>query len=284
VTLGEALRDGARRLGSATPLLDARILLQAATGLSHAEIIVRDREPLGLAERDLFFRFVARRAGGEPVSQIVRAREFYGRLFKVTPDVLIPRPETEMLVETAIRLLPKGGHLLDAGTGSGCILVSVLAERKDAGGIGMDASEAALRVARSNALRHGVAERGVMVHDRFETFPGGFDLVLSNPPYIAEGAALPREVADHEPALALYAGPDGLDAYRAIAARLPVWLKAEGAAVFEVGTGQGAAVAGIMEAALPGHRAEVALDLAGHDRMVTLAPPPLRLRGRGAGG
>ena len=273
MTLGEALREGARRLPGHTPLLDARILLQAATGLTQTDLIVRDREALAPAQRDLFDRFVARRAAGEPVSQIVRAREFWGRVFKVTPAVLTPRPETEMLVEAALGALPQDGYVLDAGTGSGCVLLSVLADRKDAGGVGFDASDAALRVAASNARRHGLAERAAFVADRFESFPGGgFDVVVSNPPYIEDEADLPTEVADHEPHLALFAGPDGLDAYRAIAPRLPTWLKPSGSAFFEIGTGQGAAVSDVLGAALPTHEASVTHDLAGHERLVTLRP------------
>ena len=274
-THADALRAGAARLrATPTPRLDARVLLQAATGLSHAELIARDREPVRPVALSLYEDFVARRAGGEPVSQIVRRREFYGRAFKVTPDVLTPRPETEMLVEAALGALPPGGHVLDAGTGSGCILLSVLAERADAGGVGFDASEAAARVAASNARRLGLAERAAIVTDRFEAFPGGgFDVVVSNPPYIEAGAALPVEVAEHEPALALFAGADGLDAYRVIAPRLPVWLAEGGSAFLEVGAGQGAAVAALVRAALgSGYATEVTPDLAGHDRMVSARP------------
>ena len=274
-THAEALRSGTARLvRAATPRLDARVLLQAATGLSHAELIARDREPVRPVALTLYEDFLRRRAGGEPVSQIVRQREFYGRAFKVTPDVLTPRPETEMLVEAALRALPPGGHVLDAGTGSGCILLSVLAEREDAGGIGFDASAAAARVAASNARRLRLAERAAIVTDRFETFPGGgFDVVVCNPPYIAEGAPLPVEVAAHEPASALYAGADGLDAYRVIAPRLPVWLAEGGSAFLEVGQGQGEAVAALLKTALGGgYAVDVSPDLAGLDRMVTARP------------
>ena len=274
-SLGTALRRGAERLeAAATPRLDARVLLQAATGLSHAELIARDRDAIRPVALSLYEDFLTRRARGEPVSQIVRAREFYGRTFKVTPDVLTPRPESEMLVEAALRALPPGGHVLDAGTGSGCLLLSVLAEREDAGGIGFDASPEAACVAASNARRLGLAERAAIVTDRFETFPGGgFDVVLCNPPYIAEDAVLPVEVAGHEPALALFAGADGLTAYRAIAPRLPVWLAPGGSAFFEVGTGQGAAVAALLRDALGApYRVDVVPDLAGHDRMIAAAP------------
>ena len=276
----EALRQGAARLKAGTPRLDARVLLQAATGLSHAELIARDREPVRPVALSLYEDFLRRRAGGEPVSQIVRQREFYGRAFKVTPDVLTPRPESEMLVDAALKALPQGGHVLDAGTGSGCLLLSVLAERADAGGIGFDASERAVRVAASNARRLGLAERAAMVTDRFESFPGGgFDVVVCNPPYIEEGADLPVEVAAHEPASALYAGPDGLAAYRVIAPRLPVWLAAGGSAFFEVGAGQGALVAEILSASLGvAYKITVTPDLAGIDRLVSATPcvPPGR--------
>lgn len=254
-------------------MLDARVLLQAATGLTQTDLIAQDRDAITLAQRDLYDRFLARRVAGEPVSQIVRAREFWGRVFKVTPDVLTPRPETEMLVEAALGALPKDSYVLDAGTGSGCILVSILADRPDTGGVGFDASADALRVAAANARRHGLAERAAFVTDRFESFPGGgFDVVVSNPPYIEDAANLPRDVADHEPAMALFAGADGLDAYRAIAPRLGTWLKPRGSAFFEIGTGQGAAVTRIMAAALSTHTATVTADLAGHERLVSLRP------------
>ena len=273
MTLGEALRRAARRLPGDNALLDARVLLQAATGLTQTDLIARDRDAIAPTQRAIYDRFVARRARGEPVSQIVRAREFYGRVFKVTPDVLTPRPETEMLVDAALTTLPEEGYVLDAGTGSGCVLLSVLAERPRAGGIGFDASDAAARVASANARKLGLSERAAIVRDRFETFPGGgFDVVVSNPPYVEEGADLPREVADYEPHLALFGGADGLDAYRAITPRLPVWLKPSGSAYFEIGTGQGAQVSAILGAHLPGHAATVTRDLAGHERLVSLTP------------
>lgn len=271
MTHGEALRRAARAPG--VTLLDARVLLQAATGLTQTQLIAADRDPLPDGARMVFERFARRRALGEPVSQIVRAREFYGRVFKVTPDVLTPRPETEMLVDAALTTLPDNGYVLDAGTGSGCVLLSILAERPRAGGIGFDASDAAARVASANARRLGLSERAAIARDRFETFPGGgFDVVVSNPPYIEDGANLPRDVKGYEPALALYGGPDGMDAYRAIAPRLPVWLKPSGSAYLEIGAGQGTAVSAILGEALPTHETRVTRDLAGHERLVSLTP------------
>ncbi|WP_031549272.1 peptide chain release factor N(5)-glutamine methyltransferase [Parvularcula oceani] len=274
-THGEALRRAAVELrASPTPLLDARTLLMRATGREHAELIAAEREPLSAEAATAFRALVARRAGGEPVSQILGEREFYGRNFAVSRDVLTPRPETEMLVDAALETLPEGGRVLDVGTGSGCLLVSVLAERGDASGTGIDISERALGIARRNVSAHDVGRRARLEHCDLAEYEGGpFDLVLSNPPYIEEGAALPVEVAGHEPAIALFAGPDGLDAYRALARRLPLWLAEGGTAAVEIGTGQGEAVAAILTAPLARtHAAELRRDLAGHDRMVILRP------------
>lgn len=271
MTHGEALRRAARAPGLS--LLDARVLLQAATGLTQTQLIAADRDPLPDGLRMVFEHFARRRALGEPVSQIVRAREFYGRMFKVSANVLTPRPETEMLVDAALTTLPDDGYVLDAGTGSGCVLLSILSERPRAGGIGFDASDAAARVAMANAGRMKLSERAAIVCDTFASFPGGgFDVVVSNPPYIEDDADLPRDVADYEPALALYGGPDGLDAYHAIAPRLPVWLKPSGSAYLEIGTGQGADASRILGMALPNHTARVTRDLAGHERLVSLTP------------
>ena len=271
MTLGEALRRGARRLGGETPLIDARVLLQAATGLSRTDLVARDRDPIDPVHRDLFDRFVARRAAGEPVSQIVRAREFWGRVFKVTPDVLTPRPETEMLVEAALGALPRRGYVLDAGTGSGCILLSLLAERPSALGVGTDLSAAALRVAHRNATAIGVTDRARLIQsDWFENVQGQYDLIVSNPPYISEAemADLAPEVARHDPAVALTPGGDGLDAYRAILFGAPAYLRHNGRLVLEIGWTQGPAVAALAQKA--GYtNVEVRPDLGGRDRVVT---------------
>src|SRR5262249_53673107 len=155
-----------------------------------------------------------RRLKGEPVSRIRRRREFYGRNFIVTPAVLDPRPETELLVGEGVKRLPRGGRVLDLGTGSGCILLSVLAERSDADGAGLDLSSDALAVARRNAAQLGLTDRATLVQGNWDhRFEGVFDLALANPPYLAESelAGLARDVREYDPKLALVSGKDGLE-------------------------------------------------------------------------
>ncbi|MBB4660034.1 release factor glutamine methyltransferase [Parvularcula dongshanensis] len=248
------------------------MLLEEVTGLDRAAMIACERDVLDDGADRRFEALLARRATGEPVSQILGRREFYGRTFRVTSDVLTPRPETEMLVEAALEALPPGGRVLDAGTGSGCLLLSVLAERPDATGRGFDVSEAALAVAAVNAAGVGVTARAALSQDRFETFSEtGFDVLVCNPPYIAEAADLPADVRHFEPAGALFAGTDGLDAYRVLASKAPGWLSPGGAAFFEIGAGQGEAVAALMRRGF-GAPCDVSVlpDLAGLDRMIAV--------------
>ena len=203
------------------------------------------------------------------MAQILGEREFWGRAFRVTPDVLDPRPETETLVEAALGG-PPAGRLLDLGTGSGCLLVTLLAEWPEATGVGVDVSPAALAVARENAERHGVEERATFHRgDWCAGLEGRFDLIVSNPPYIADDelAQLAPEVREHEPRLALAGGPDGLDAYRRLAPELPRLLSPGGRVLLEVGAGQAAAVVTILDEAglaVGGIRC----DLGGHGRVV----------------
>jgi release factor glutamine methyltransferase len=193
---------------------------------------------------------VARRADRVPVSQIVGRRAFWTSEFVVTPDVLDPRPETEVLVEQA--LSEPFSNVLDLGTGSGCILISLLQERPLAKGVGTDISEKAVLVAGENAARLGVADRLVLpVSDWFADVGGRFDLIVSNPPYIAVGemAGLQPEVRDHEPRMALTDEGDGLGAYRAIAAGAPDHLVPGGRLLVEIGATQAVAVCGFFRSA-----------------------------------
>jgi release factor glutamine methyltransferase len=249
------MRDAALRLQAAGvegAWRDTRLLLAHALGIEPIDVIMRemeDVEPVGLTA---FEAAVQRREAGEPVSRIRGWREFYGRRFRVTPDVLDPRPETELLVDVAIARLPRDGRVLDLGVGSGCILLSVLAERSDASGVGVDISAAALEVARVNASVLGVAVRAEMIEGGWDVaLPGRFDLLLSNPPYIpaAAMAGLAREVVNHDPHLALTPGGDGLDPYRTILARVPDLLAPGGWIGFEFGLGQAPAVSDLMEGA-----------------------------------
>ena len=216
-----------------------------------------------------FAAWVARRAAREPVARILRRRAFWAHEFEVTPDVLDPRADTEALVEAG--LSAPFARVLDLGTGSGCVLVSLLHERPDATGLGTDVSEAALAVALRNAAAAGVADRARFVRaDWLDGVEGTFDLIVSNPPYVAEAemAALAPEVRDWDPRGALTPGGDGLGAYRAILAGAPAHLAPGGRVALEVGWTQAAAVTGLMAAA---GLAEIAVtrDLGGRERVVS---------------
>ncbi|MDZ4137783.1 MAG: peptide chain release factor N(5)-glutamine methyltransferase, partial [Erythrobacter sp.] len=204
----------------------------------------------------------------QPVSQIIGNRLFWGRAFRVTPDVLDPRPETECLIEAA--LAAPCSRVLDLGTGSGVIAVTLLAERPEAQGLASDISTVALAVARENAARHGLGDRlRFKQSDWFEAITGRFDLIVSNPPYITatEMATLCPEVRDWEPHLALTPGGDGLDAYRAIAAGAMSHLLSSGRLIVEIGPTQAAAVTALFVAA--GMIVTATLqDLDGRDRVV----------------
>ena len=201
-----------------------------------------------------FTGWVARRAAREPAQHIAGVQEFYGLAFSVGPDVLIPRPETEWLVEKACAVTPNGGTVVDLGTGSGCIAVAVAVERPDLRVRAIDRSGAALVVARSNAHRHGVADRIEFVEGDFaappESWSGTADAVVSNPPYVSEDewAGLEPEVRDHDPKMALVPGPDGLEAYRALLPAAARLLRPGGWLMLEFGMGQAEGVRAIVEA------------------------------------
>lgn len=247
-----------RQAGIETPELDARLLLCHASGLTHEAYIARGGETLSAAAMARFQAALARRLRREPVSRIVGMREFYGREFIVTPDTLDPRPDTETLIEAALAFVESGGgrqaplSLLDLGTGTGCILVTLLAELPNARGLGTDRSEGALTVAAQNARRLGVAARAEFVAaDWLDRIGGHFDLILSNPPYIAsaEIETLSADVAAYDPPLALDGGEDGLAAYRKIAAGAGRVLASGGAILVELGANQADEVASIFHAA-----------------------------------
>ncbi len=248
----DMMREAAGRLQAAGvegAARDVRLLLAHALGVEPVDVILREMDAVDPVALTDFEAAVQRRLTGEPVSRIRGWREFYGRRFVVTPDVLDPRPETELLVSEGIARLPASGRVLDLGTGSGCIVLSVLAEREDASGVGVDVSEAALAVVRRNAEALGVARRVEFCLGSWErALPEGFDLVLSNPPYIPTGEmrALARDVINHDPHLALTPGEDGLAAYRAILAQAQRIARPGGWIGFEFGMGQGEGVAHLM--------------------------------------
>jgi release factor glutamine methyltransferase len=250
VRVSKALFAAAGRLGphSETPRLDAELLMAHALGVSREEVLLhRLDDPAPAA----FEPLIARREQGEPVAYIVGRRDFWTIELEVGPGALVPRPDTETLLEAAVAHFrgraPR--RILDLGTGPGTLLLAALVEWPEAMGVGVDASPEALAYARRNAERLGLAGRAELgVRDWTSGLAGRFDLILCNPPYVEADADLPRDVADWEPAEALFAGPDGLDAYRRLAPALRPLLDPEGVACFEVGAGQAASVAALFEA------------------------------------
>ena len=243
-TLASLLASATARLkaaGSDTPTLDVRLLLQAAAGLTREDLILGPDRPLTPEQLAAFESFTARRERHEPVSRILGEREFYGRVFTVTPATLDPRPDTETIIEVALAMMPKGARLLDLGTGTGAIAITLLAERPDATGMATDLSPEALAVAGENATRLGVADRLTWGEGSwFGPVAGTFDIILSNPPYIPAGeiAGLSPDVRNFDPALALSGGSDGLDPYRIIASGAAAHLGEGGLVLVEIGAGQ----------------------------------------------
>lgn len=273
-TVAAALAEGAASLEAAgVPGAgrDARLLMAQALGVAPGRLILRLRAPIAPAALEAFKRMIAERGRFRPVAQILGRRAFWGRDFEVTADVLDPRPETETLVARALDG-PAPGRILDLGTGSGVLLVTLLAEWPRASGLGTDISAAALQVAARNAARHGVADRaGLQQADWIAGLTGRFDLVVSNPPYIAQGElpGLARDVREWEPHAALTPGPTGLESYRAIASGVAALLAPGARALFEVGAGRGAAVAGVFRAAGLAH-AVLHDDMGGCGRVVAI--------------
>lgn len=275
-TLDALLRGAVLRLreaGLATPALDARLLLQQATGLGAAELIANSAQETDARQAREFEALVVRRLAHEPVSRILGWREFYGRRFAISPDVLDPRPDTESLVELCLSLLPEGRPLriLDLGTGSGILALTLLAERPLATAVAVDVSPAALAVARRNAQELGVDTRCQFHAGSWLAGVGGvFDLIVSNPPYIPlqEVQDLAADVRLYDPHLALAGGTDGLDPYRTIAAGAARHIASGGNLAFEIGAGQAHDVTGICLAQgwRPGSQM---MDLAQHVRALS---------------
>ena len=276
-----ALSASFRKAGLATPELDARLLVLEACHLSPEAYILWPETPVHAAEAKLIGAFEARRLAREPVSRIVGFREFWGRRFAISPAVLDPRPDTETLIEAALSLLgqtngAKPLRILDLGTGSGCVLLTLLAEMPQAWGVGADISVEALNLARINAERLGLAARAAFVQcDWCETFVGPFGLIIANPPYI-EGAsigALDDEVRCGDPALALDGGADGLAAYRRIIADCMRIATSDAWVALEVGIGQAPRVTDLFAEAgwlITPEPHKVFQDLSGVDRVVAI--------------
>ena len=257
-TVGTALDAAVRRLyagGIDTARLDARLLLGDVLKLETTDLVAHPERPLAAPEVERFRDLIERRCRHQPVSQLLARREFWGLTFRVTADTLIPRPETETVVEAALAGLADRGHairILDLGTGTGCLLLALLHELPQATGIGVDRSPGALAVARANATALGLAERAELrLGNWSDGLTESFDLIVSNPPYITTPAMdqLAPEVARHEPHLALHGGWDGLDCYRAIAGGLAGILHPDGRLLLEIGADQGDSAAAIFAAA-----------------------------------
>lgn len=242
--------------------------------MDRLELVNREREEVPDKQLQRLEAFATRRLKGEPVVRILGEKEFWGLSFKLNAATLVPRPETELLVERGLEVIGAldGARILDLGTGTGCIPIALLTEYSDVSAVAVDLSAEALEMARFNANRHGVG-------DRFRTLKGSwfdplepgerFDLITSNPPYIETSviAGLMPEVREHDPRLALDGGPDGLAAYRAIAAEAGLFLAGDGVLLLEIGSGQGSTVSDILVGA-GFAEVEVLPDLAGLDRMV----------------
>lgn len=272
MNVSEALREATQWLGttSDTDRLDAELLMAHALGVGRSEMLLRHLDnpaPAG------FLPMVARRQRHEPVAYITGEVEFFGNNFTVNPAVLIPRGDSETLVEAALEQGSQTGRVLDLGTGSGALLLSVLAARPAMQGIGIDASFDAVQVAALNATRLGLGDRArILRRDWCEPGWAGdlgrFALILCNPPYVEDGAELASDVSDFEPAAALFAGPQGLDDYRRIIPQLSNLLDDGGLAVIEIGASQSGQVAAIAHES--GFRTQLRRDLAGRDRVIIL--------------
>ena len=278
MTVGEAIRAAAEALApvSDTARLDAELLMAHALGITRSDILLkamRDPSPEGFAA------LVERRAGHEPVAYITGWTEFYGRRFDVGPGVLIPRPDSEVLIDAALELVPDPRRVLDLGTGSGALLFTILLERPKAAGVGIDASLEAIEIALNNGIGFD-AEHHLLDDWDWQLFQrdwhapgwaddlGTFDLILCNPPYVETTAVLDPQVADFEPATALFAGPEGLDDYRVLIPQLRALMNEAALAVLEIGANQAAAVGAL--AAASGFATALRRDLAGRARALLL--------------
>ena len=295
-TLDQILRRMRLLLAGANienPVLDSRILVRQGGNFSDSDLISNGQTPLSQEVIENIENLVARRMSGEPVSRVLGEREFWGMSFRVTPDTLDPRPDTETLVEAALKTIPNiapseeiglaamassnaepGLRILDLGTGSGCILISLLKELPHATGVGIDLNPGAVATARLNAAANGVESRvEFRAGSWFEPLHDdeSFDLIVSNPPYIPESdiESLAVEVRNHDPRLALTGGADGLSAYKMILKKLKKYLSCGGRALFEIGRGQEGDLARLVDESNT-HVCDSYRDLAGVVRVVEI--------------
>jgi release factor glutamine methyltransferase len=279
ISIGAAIKEGSLVLdlaGVPEARREAGSLLAVVLEKDRTFLISHADEQLNEKQLNKFQEWIQRRSLGEPLQYITGMQDFYGRELLVTPDVLIPRPETELLVESALRLLQESNSLFcDVGTGSGCIAITMLAEKRDLRGVALDVSEAALAIARQNALRLVVHERlSFTLSNCFDALTPDqdeFDLIVSNPPYVSAAAipGLQREVKDHEPLVALSPGPDGLSVVRRLIEDAPRFLRNDGYLLLEIGYDQGDATEQLVKSS--GFRLiEIRPDLQGIPRIVIL--------------
>jgi release factor glutamine methyltransferase len=272
-----------REVGIDSPDLDARLLVGHALELDHCALVAQSQRVLSAAEAAAIAALMTRRLGREPIARIIGYKEFWGLQLKINRETLVPRPETETVVEAALAVLarerPNGRalQLADLGTGSGALLLALLAELPHACGVGTDLDPRALACARDNAGRLGMLARATFVAcDYGAALGGGFDLVVSNPPYVARAdiAGLPSDVREFDPRRALDGGPDGLDGYRRIAGDARRLLAPQGALVLELGQGQLDAVTALFAASGLAPSGAALCDLAGIARALVLHARP----------
>lgn len=284
-TFGEARRAASKQLtlaGSESADIEARVLARHAFNLSNEDLVRLDSVAAPDKQLATFRALIARRLASEPLAHLVGEREFWSRSFLVTPDTLIPRPETERLVATALAISGRDDaiHVLDLGTGSGCILLSILLDRPNAMGTGLDRNLAALTIAKRNAARLEVANQLLWIEGDWSAARGRrFDLIVSNPPYVpsADLSSLAKDVREFEPELALDGGEDGLSAYRQILALLPEILENQGVALLEIGAGQAVSIWSIVAQA--GLKQVCAVrDHQGLERVLVIARDEVRAR------
>lgn len=278
ISIAEALKRASQELdqaGVAEARREASALLSHVIAKGRTFLISHAEDQLDQEELKRFENAIARRAAGEPAQYITGTQDFFGRAFRVTPDVLIPRPETELLVEAALELMKPDAVICDVGTGSGCIPITLLCERRDARGTALDISEGALDVARQNARDHSVQERIEFVLS--DCFSGlnedvsNFGLIVSNPPYVSADAlpGLQREVRDHEPLVALSPGGDGLSVIHRLLDDSPRFLRENGYLLMEIGFDQGETIQHLMDPNVWTLK-EIRPDLQGIPRIVIL--------------
>ncbi len=280
LSIREAIAWASRRVRASAPRLAAEVLLAHVLNVSRAYLLAHPERILAPDEWEAFARLVARSEQGEPLFYLIGEREFYGMPFKVTPAVLIPRPETEGLVDAALEWARSRAYrtyaplvFADIGTGSGCIAVALAVYLPNSRGYATDLSPEALEVARENAARHGVASRLTFLQgDLCAPLPEPVDLLVANLPYVArsEWADLDPAIREYEPILALDGGPDGLDLIRRFLAQAPGYLRPMGAVFLEIGAGQGPAVLTLARAAFPRAVVRLLKDAAGLDRIVAI--------------